>query len=114
MVHTALEAAQLLAEEGIEIEVVDLRSVSPLDREAIAATVKKTNKVILLHEHARTGGLAGEISAIINEEAFDDLDGPIVRIASLDTPVPFSPPQEEYFLPQVSDLVREARKLKAY
>jgi 2-oxoisovalerate dehydrogenase E1 component beta subunit len=114
MVHTALEAAQLLAEEGIEIEVVDLRSVSPLDREAIAATVKKTNKVILLHEHARTGGLAGEISAIINEEAFDDLDGPIVRIASLDTPVPFSPPQEEYFLPQVSDLGREARKLKAY
>ena len=114
MVHTALEAAQLLAEEGIEIEVVDLRSVSPLDREAIAATVKKTNKVILLHEHARTGGLAGEISAIINEEAFDDLDGPIVRIASLDTPVPFSPPHEEYFLPQVSDLVREARKLKAY
>src|SRR5678815_3444012 len=114
MVHTALEAAQLLAEEGIEIEVVDLRSVSPLDREAIAATVKKTNKVILLHEHARTGGLAGEISAIINVEAFDDLDGPIVRIASLDTPVPFSPPQEEYFLPKVSDVVREARKLKAY
>jgi len=114
MLHTALEAAELLAKEGIEIEVVDLRTVSPLDREAIAATVKKTNKVILLHEHARTGGLAGEISAIINEEAFDDLDGPIVRIASLDTPVPFSPPQEEYFLPKVSDVVREARKLKAY
>ena len=64
-----------------------------------------------MHEHARTGGLAGEISAIINEEAFEDLDGPIVRITSLDTPVPFSPPQEEFFLPKVSDVVREARKI---
>ena len=100
--------------DGIEMEMVDLRTVSPLDREAIAETVKKTNKVIVLHEHARTGGLAGEIAAIINEEAFDDLDGPIVRITAQDTPVPFSPPQEEYFLPKVSDVVREARRLKAY
>jgi 2-oxoisovalerate dehydrogenase E1 component beta subunit len=114
MVHTALEAAELLAKEGIELEIVDLRTVSPLDRETIVNTVKKTSKVIILHEHARTGGLAGEIAAIINEDAFDDLDGPIVRIASLDTPVPFSPPQEEYFLPKVSDVVREARRLKAY
>src|ERR1035437_2948830 len=114
MLYVALEAADILSREGIEIEVVDLRTVSPLDREAIAATVKKTNKVIILHEHARTGGLAGEISAIINEEAFDDLDGPIVRLTSLDTPVPFSPPQEEFFLPKVSDLVREARRLHAY
>jgi 2-oxoisovalerate dehydrogenase E1 component beta subunit len=114
MVHVALEAADILAKQGIEVEVVDLRTVSPLDREAIAQTVRKTNKVILLHEDVRTGGLAGEISAIINEEAFDDLDGPIVRLAALDSPVPFSPPQEEYFLPKVSDVVREARKLKAY
>jgi 2-oxoisovalerate dehydrogenase E1 component beta subunit len=114
MVFTALEAAEILAKEGIEIEVLDLRTVSPLDRDAIAHTVRKTNKVILLHEHPRTGGLAGEIAAIINEEAFDDLDGPIVRIAALDTPVPFSPPQEEFFLPKVSDVVREARRLKAY
>ena len=114
MVHTAREAADLLASEGIDLEIVDLRTVSPLDREAIVASVKKTNKVMIVHEHARTGGLAGEIAAIINEEAFDDLDGPIVRIASLDTPVPFSPPQEEYFLPKVSDIVREARRLKAY
>ncbi len=114
MLYTALEAAEILSKEGIELEIVDLRTVSPLDREAIAATVKKTNKVIVLHEHARTGGLAGEISAIINEEAFDDLDGPIVRLTSLDTPVPFSPPQEEFFLPKVSDLVREARRLHAY
>jgi 2-oxoisovalerate dehydrogenase E1 component beta subunit len=114
MVHVALEAAELLSKEGIEIEVLDLRTVSPLDREAIAETVRRTNKVLILHEHARTGGIAGEISAIINEEAFDSLDGPIVRLASLDSPVPFSPPQEEYFLPQLSDVVREARKLLAY
>jgi 2-oxoisovalerate dehydrogenase E1 component beta subunit len=114
MVHTALEAAEILARDGIDAEIIDLRTVSPLDRAAIIETVKKTNKVIILHEHARTGGLAGEIAAIINEEAFDDLDGPIVRITSLDSPVPFSPPQEEYFLPKVSDVVREARRLQAY
>jgi len=114
MVHVALEAAALLAKEGFELEVLDLRTVSPLDRDAIAQTVRRTSKVIVLHEDVRTGGLAGEISAIINEEAFDSLDGPIVRLTSLDTPVPFSPPQEEYFLPQVSDVVREARKLLAY
>ena len=114
MVHTAQEAADLLAKEGIEIEILDLRTLSPLDREAITATVKKTNKVILLHEDTRTGGLAGEIAAIINEEAFDSLDGPIVRITSLDTPVPFSPPLEHFFLPKVEDVVREARKLRAF
>jgi pyruvate/2-oxoglutarate/acetoin dehydrogenase E1 component len=114
MVHTALEAAELLAKEGIELEVVDLRTLAPLDRDAIAQTVKKTNKVIVLHEDTRTGGIAGEVAAIINEEAFDDLDGPMVRITALDTPVPFSPPQEERFLPQVSDVVEKARWLKAY
>jgi 2-oxoisovalerate dehydrogenase E1 component beta subunit len=114
LVHTALEAAEILAREGIETEVLDLRTLSPLDREAIAQTVRKTSKVILLHEHSRTGGIAGELAAIINEEAFDSLDGPIVRITGLDSAVPFSPPQEEYFLPKLSDLVREARRLKAY
>jgi 2-oxoisovalerate dehydrogenase E1 component beta subunit len=114
MVHVALEAAETLAKEGIELEVLDLRTLLPLDRDAIATTVKKNNKVILLHEDTKTGGIAGEISSIINEEAFDDLDGPIVRIAGLDTPVPFSPPLEEYFLPKVADVVREARKLHAY
>jgi 2-oxoisovalerate dehydrogenase E1 component beta subunit len=114
MVHTAQEAADLLAKEGIEVEILDLRTLSPLDRDAITATVKKTNKVIVLHEDTKTGGLAGEIAAIINEEAFDDLDGPIVRIAALDTPVPFSPPLEEFFLPKVRDVVREGRKLYAF
>jgi 2-oxoisovalerate dehydrogenase E1 component beta subunit len=114
MVHTALEAAEVLAKEGIELEIVDLRSLAPLDREAIIQTVKKTNKVIVLHEDTRTGGIAGEISAIINEEAFEHLDGPIERITALDTPVPFSPPQEERFLPQVRDIVEKARWLKSY
>jgi len=114
MVHVALEAAEELSQEGIELEVLDLRTLSPLDRRAVGETVRRTNKVMILHEDVRTGGIAGEIAAIINEDAFDSLDGPIVRLTALDTPVPFSPPQEEYFLPKVSDVVREVRKLMSY
>jgi len=114
MLHVALEAAEVLAKEGIEVEVVDLRTLLPLDREAISQTVRKTNKVIILHEDTKTGGIAGEIAACINEDAFDWLDAPITRIASADSPVPFSPPLEEVFLPKVADVVREARRLKAY
>ena len=114
MVHVALEAAEVLAKEGIELEIVDLRTLLPLDRSAIADTVRRTNKVIILHEDTKTGGIAGEITAIINEECFDELDGPIVRIAALDTPVPFSPPLEEYFLPKVADVVEKARWLQRY
>ena len=114
MVHVALEAAEQLSQDGIEIEVLDLRTLSPLDRAAITETVRRTNKVIIVHEDVRTGGIAGEISALINEEAFDSLDGPIVRLTALDTPVPFSPPQEEFFLPQLSDIIREVRNLSAY
>jgi len=114
MLHVALEAADILAKDGIEMEVVDLRTLLPLDREAIAQTVKKTNKVIVLHEDTKTGGLGGEVTAILNEEAFDELDAPIVRIASLDTPVPFSPPLEERFMPKVADVVEKARWLHRY
>jgi 2-oxoisovalerate dehydrogenase E1 component beta subunit len=114
MVYVALEAAEILAKEGVELEVVDLRTVLPLDRGAIRETVEKTNRVIVLHEDTKTGGIAGEVAAIINEECFDSLDAPIVRIASADTPVPFSPPLEEAFLPKVGDVVREARRLKRY
>ena len=114
MVHIALEAAEILAREGIELEILDLRTLLPLDEEAIATTVRRTNRVVILHEDTKTGGIAGEISAIINERSFDDLDGPIIRITARDTPVPFSPPLEEYFLPKVEDIVREARRLKAY
>ena len=114
MVYVAQEAADILAKEGIELEILDLRTIAPLDKDAIANTVKKTNRVIILHEDTKTGGIAGEIAAVVNELAFDDLDAPITRIASLDTPVPFSPPLEKFFLPKVEDVVREARKLKAY
>jgi 2-oxoisovalerate dehydrogenase E1 component beta subunit len=114
MLQVALDAAQALAKEGIELEVVDLRTLQPLDRDAIRETVRKTNKAIVLHEDTKIAGIAGEVTAVINEEAFDDLDAPVVRIASLDTPVPFSPPLEEYFLPKVADVVEKARWLKKY
>jgi 2-oxoisovalerate dehydrogenase E1 component beta subunit len=114
MVYVAQDAAEILAKEGIELEILDLRTLLPLDRDAIRETVEKTNRVIVLHEDTKTGGIAGEIAAIINEEAFDSLDAPIVRITSMDAPVPFSPPLEKAFLPQVEDVVREARKLVKY
>jgi len=114
MVYVALDAAKELEKEGIDVEVLDLRSLLPFDREAVLETVKRTNKVILLHEDTRIGGFAGELAAVISEEAFDYLDGPIRRITAPDTPVPFSPPMEEYFLPQVSDVLRVARELHAY
>lgn len=114
MVYVAQDAAEILAKEGIELEILDLRTLLPLDRDAIRETVEKTNRVIVLHEDTKTGGIAGEIAAIINEEAFDSLDAPIVRITAMDAPVPFSPPLEKAFLPQVEDVVREARKLVKY
>ena len=114
MVHHALEAASALLQEGISVEVVDLRTLLPLDKERVLESVKKTNKVILLHEDVRTGGLAGELAALIAEEAFEYLDGPIMRITAPDTPVPFSPPLEEFFLPKTSDIIRVARQLAAY
>jgi 2-oxoisovalerate dehydrogenase E1 component beta subunit len=114
MVYTALEAAETLAKEGIDLEVIDLRTLLPLDRETIADSVRKTNRVILLHEDTKTGGIAGEIAACINEDCFDFLDAPITRITSKDTPVPFSPPLEDVFLPNATDVIREARKLRAY
>jgi len=114
MVYIALDAAKELEKEGIELEVLDLRSLLPYDREAVLETAKKTSKVILLHEDTRIGGFAGELAALISEEAFDYLDGPIRRITAPDTPVPYSPPLEEFFLPKVSDVTRVARELFAY
>jgi 2-oxoisovalerate dehydrogenase E1 component beta subunit len=114
MVWTALEAAKELEKEGISLEVVDLRSLLPYDEDAVLASVHKCNKVILLHEDTRTGGMAGELAALICEKAFDELDGPIARVTAPDTPVPFSPPLEEYFLPNAKKLADAARKLLAY
>jgi 2-oxoisovalerate dehydrogenase E1 component beta subunit len=94
--------------------VVDLRTLLPLDEDAILASVRKTSKVILLHEDVRTGGIGGEIAAIITEKAFEDLDGPILRVTAPDTPGPFSPPLEEAFLPNAEKLLERARWLARY
>jgi 2-oxoisovalerate dehydrogenase E1 component beta subunit len=114
MLYTALDAAASLEREGIDLEVIDLRSLAPLDRETILESVRRVNKVMILHEDTRTGGMAGEIAALIGEEAFEDLDGPILRVTAPDTPVPFSAELEDAFIPQVADVVEAARKLAAY
>ncbi len=114
MVWTALEAAQQLEKEGISLEVVDLRTLLPYDEQTVLESVHKCNKVILLHEDTRTGGMAGELAAAIGEKAFDDLDGPIVRVTAPDTPVPFAPPLEEYFLPNAQKVAEAARRLAEY
>ena len=114
MVHTSLEAAGQLAKEGIDVEVIDLRTLLPLDREAIIASVKKTNKLLVVHEDTKTGGIAGEIAAIVCEGAFEDLDGPIARVTAIDTPVPYSPTLEEYFMPNTEKVVAAARELAKY
>lgn len=113
-VLNALDAAEELDKEGLSVEVVDLRTLAPLDKESLLASVKKTSRALILHEASRTGGLGGEIAATIAEEAFEWLDAPVVRVAATDTPVPYSPPLEEYHLPQVRDVVSAARKLAAY
>ena len=114
MMYPALEAAEELAKEGIEAEVIDLRTLLPLDRDAIINSVKKTNKLLIVHEDTRTGGIAGEIAALVCEGAFEDLDGPIARVTALDTPTPYSPPLEEFFLPNASKIVAAARELAGY
>jgi len=114
MMHTALEAAEELAKEGIHAEVVDLRTLLPLDKDTILQSVKKTNKLLIVHEDTKTGGIAGEIAAVACEGAFEDLDGPILRVTAKDSPVPFSPPLEERFLPNKSDVLAAARELARY
>lgn len=114
MVWTALEAADELAKEDVSVEVLDLRTLLPLDREAICATVRKTSKVLLLHEDTRTGGMAGELAATINENVFEFLDAPVVRVTAPDTPVPYSPPLEEAFLPNTAKVLEKARWLAEY
>ncbi len=114
MVYTALDAATELARDGVEAEVLDLRSLAPLDREAVLTTVAKTSRALILHEATRTGGIGGELAAIISEEAFAHLDAPVVRVASADTPVPYAPPLEAAFLPNVEKVVSAAKRLVEY
>jgi len=114
MLHASLEAAAALAAEGVDAEVIDLRSLLPLDREAILGSVRKTNKLLVVHEDTRTGGIAGEIAAIVCESAFEDLDAPIARVTGLDTPVPYAPPLEQRFLPNAEKVAAAARELAKY
>jgi 2-oxoisovalerate dehydrogenase E1 component beta subunit len=115
MLYPCLEAAATLEKErGAKAEVIDLRSLLPLDRETIVASARKTGKVMVVHEDTRTGGIAGEIAATINEEAFDHLDGPVLRVTAPDTPVPYSAPLEDFFLPNAVKIAEAARKLVAY
>jgi 2-oxoisovalerate dehydrogenase E1 component beta subunit len=114
MVYTAAEAAEKAAEDGISTEIVDLRTLTPWDRKAVLSSVEKTSKALVLHEDTHTGGFGAEIVATIAEDAFEHLDGPIKRITAPDTPVPFSPPLEKAFIPQVEDVVAGLRELAEY
>jgi len=114
MLQTALEAAKQVEEKGTSIEVVDLRTIYPLDKETILNSVAKTSKAIMLYEDTRTLGIGAEVSAIIAEEGFEYLDGPIIRVSSPDAPIPYSPPLEDFFLPQVEDVVAAIDRLSAY
>lgn len=113
--HQCLDAASIVTrEDGLSIEVLDLRTLLPLDREAILATARKTGKVLIVHEDRLTGGIGGEVAAIIAEHAFESLDGPIRRVAALDTHTAFSPPLEEFILPNANKIVEAIRGLAAY
>jgi 2-oxoisovalerate dehydrogenase E1 component beta subunit len=114
MVHESQRAADILAEEGVDVEILDLRTLLPLDEDAIIESVRKTNRILIVHEDTRTGGIAGEIGMRVNEKAFEWLDAPILRVTAIDTPVPYSPPLEDYFLPQTDDIVTACRYLTEY
>jgi 2-oxoisovalerate dehydrogenase E1 component beta subunit len=113
-VQLALAAADTLGEEGVSVEVIDLRCLVPFDRETVLASVRKTGKALIVHEDNLTGGFGGEVAAVIAQEAFEHLDAPVRRVAALDTPIPFSPPLEREYLPLEDDILAAARDLAAY
>ncbi len=114
MVHKALEAAEQVSHEGVSVEVLDLRTLSPIDDATIMASVKKTNRVLIVHEDTRTGGMAGELSARINEQCFEWLDAPVRRVCAHDVPLPYAPTLEDFVLPQTDDIVKAARWMVGY
>jgi 2-oxoisovalerate dehydrogenase E1 component beta subunit len=114
MLHKCLEAAGLAAADGVETDVLDLRTLAPLDRDAILGSVRKTGKALIVHEASRTGGIGGEVAALIAEEAFEWLDGPVVRLASEDAPVPHNTGLEAAFQPTVAEIAGAIRRLAAY
>ncbi len=114
MVHQSLTAAEQLAGEGVDMEVVDLRTILPLDRTAILDSVKKTGKALVVTEDTLSYGVGAEVAAIISQDAFEYLDGPVTRVAAPDTPVPYAPPLEDAFLPNAEKIAAAARQLAAY
>jgi len=115
MLVWAMEAAEKLEKEGISCEVIDMKTLLPIDKQTILESVKKTGKALLLQEAPKTAGVMAEISAIITEEVFDYLDAPVMRLAGLDVPpIPFAPPYEKFYLPTVDRILKKARQLKAY
>lgn len=115
MVHRSVEAAEALQrDEGISLEIVDLRTLLPLDEDAVVDSVKRTGKLLIVHEDTRTGGIAGEIAIRVSERAFEWLDGPILRVTAIDAPVPYSASLEDAFLPQAADIAEAARYLARY
>jgi 2-oxoisovalerate dehydrogenase E1 component beta subunit len=113
-VHECLRVAERLSNDGIEAAVLDLRSLAPLDREAILGVTRYCNKVLIVHEDSRTGGIGESVAAIVQEEAFESLDAPVRVLGALDTPVPYSPPMEDHFLVSEAEIERAARLLVAY
>jgi 2-oxoisovalerate dehydrogenase E1 component beta subunit len=113
-VHVAMRVAEKLAADGIDASVLDLRSLVPLDRAAVLAVARHCSRVLIVHEDSRTGGIGESLAAIVQEEAFESLDAPVRVIGALDTPVPYSPPLEAFFLPSEDEIERAARALVAY
>ncbi|MGB9773523.1 MAG: transketolase C-terminal domain-containing protein [Bacteroidota bacterium] len=114
MVQRSLEAATVLEADGVSVEIIDLRTLNPLDVDAILSSVRKTGKVLIVHEDTLTAGFGAEIAALIAREAFERLDAPIMRVAAKDSPVPYSPPLESAMLPQMKDIENALRALSSY
>jgi pyruvate dehydrogenase E1 component beta subunit len=111
MVGVALKAAEQMAREGIEMEIVDLRTLVPMDKKALIDSVRKTGRLVVLHEATRTGGFAGEVAAVVMEEAFDCLKAPLRRVTGPDIPVPASPPLERFYIPSEENLISAVKEI---
>jgi pyruvate/2-oxoglutarate/acetoin dehydrogenase E1 component len=111
MVHKALKAAEKLEDEGINVEIVDPRTLTPLDKQAIIKSVRKTGRIVIVSEDCKTAGVSAEIAAVVAEEALDYLDAPIRRVAEPDTPIPFSPPLEQYVIPNEEAIIKAVREV---